>query len=101
MASVALAGRWRERNVRVGVAPIKKLAAREATTGGRPGRRRIPIRRNNQSVRPDEIVKLERGAFIKAAVWPGGADEDAGVGEINAQRVAPRIDVFALAVHLQ
>ena len=66
-----------------------------------PGRRRIPIRQRNQSVRPDEIVELERGAFIEAAVRPGGADEHAGVGEIDAQGILPGIDIFTLAVQLQ
>src|SRR6185503_5066545 len=101
MASLALArGRW-ERDVRGGLDPVKESAACETNTGGRPGAADSNPPQTIQSIRADEIVKLEGGALVETSVWPGRADEHAGVGEVDAQRIAPRIDVFTLAIDFQ
>ena len=52
------------------------------------------------SVGADVIVCFYDTAVIKSAVWSGGADEDVGLGEVNFERRAPRIHVFALFVQL-
>src|SRR5262249_10337760 len=49
-------------------------------------------------VRAEEVVKFHGRAVVKAAVRPGGTDENTCIREINAQRRAPGIDEFTLFV---
>src|SRR5207253_3658458 len=56
---------------------------------------------SGNSVRADEIIKLQRRALIEASIGSGRTDENAGIGKVNAQRRAPGVDVLALAVHFE
>ena len=59
---------------------------------------RPSVARQRALVRADVIVRFHDTAVIKSSVRPGGADEDARFGEIDFERRAPRINVFALLV---
>src|ERR1043166_5065171 len=50
-------------------------------------------------VRTIVVVRVQRGAVVKATIGAGRANEDAAVGEINPERSSPGINEFALVIH--
>src|SRR5690242_21799365 len=57
-------------------------------------------RRGGVLVRAVVVVRVQHRAVVETLVRAGGADEDAGVGEVNSQRSSPGIDELTFVVQI-